>query len=397
MLERLTAMPPDALMRAARTFAADPRKEKINLGVGIYYDAAGHVPVLEAVRRAEERIGGGRSWPYLLVEGLPGLFRGALDLAFGPALAGDAGTRTAVLQTPGGTGAFRLGAEMVRSLEPRTVAAVSDPSWPNHEAVLRAVGLEVRRYAYAGEGSGGPDVEGMIRDLEALPRGSLAVLHACCHNPTGWDPTPSQWERIVVAIAHRGLVPFVDMAYQGFGDGLAADSLPVRLAVAACAPVFVALSFSKSFSLYGERVGALCVVARDGAEAALLAERGRALVRTLYSSPPTHGALLVSEVLSDPVLHRDWEDELGAMRGRIRDMRSGFTERLAAGNAPRDFSFVKEQKGLFSYSGLTARQVGRLREEHAIHAIEDGRLCLAALNPGNLDRVVDAVRGVCMR
>lgn len=395
LLQRLAPAQPDALMRAARNFAEDPRPEKVNLSVGIYYDEAGKVPALTAVREAERRIDtAGRPWPYLLPEGLQCLRDGALRVALGDALAASVASRTSVQQTLGGTGAVRLGAEMIAALDPTRIIAVSNPSWPNHEAIFRAVGLPVERYAYHDAATGGLDSDGMLRDLGRLPEGSVVVLHACCHNPTGVDPSDEEWRRIAAVVARRRLVPFLDLAYQGFGAGLESDGAPVRALAATCAPAFLAVSFSKSFCLYGERVGALCTVAPDSGKAAMLGEAGRRIVRTLYSSPPTHGAAVVSRVLSDPVLTQIWTRELDEMRGRVEAMRHGLVERLALRNAPRDFSFMSRQRGLFSYSGLSSSQIARLRDEHAIHAVEDGRLCLSALNTSNIDRVSDAIRDV---
>lgn len=384
-------------MRAARAFAADVRPAKINLGIGMYYDDHGRIPVLQAVRKAEKRIRErNRSWSYLLTEGLPSFLEGALKSAVGDEVASAIDDRTSSIQTLGGTGAIRLGAELLKAFAPDVTVAISSPSWPNHEAIMKAVGLKISRYVYHDVTASGLDYKGMMRDIEALAEGSAVVLHACCHNPTGWDPTPEQWKEIAATLARRKLVPFLDMAYQGFGMGFEVDSAPVREIAATCAPVLLAVSFSKSFSLYGERVGALCVVTENAKQASMLGERARVITRALHSSPPSHGALLVSEVLKDGELRQEWLGELDAMRLRIAAMRESLMENLRSGNSPRDFSFLARQRGLFSYSGLTRSEISTLRDEHAIHAVEDGRLCLAALNGSNIGRVASAIRQVSM-
>lgn len=381
-------------MRAARVFAEDQRSDKINLGIGIYYDEHGRIPLLKAVQEAERRLRErSRPWSYLPVEGLPGLRDGAMDLALGGQAARLA-DRSVSFQTVGGTGAVRLGAEIIKTLAPETKVFISDPSWPNHKAIFKSVGLDVDDYRYHDAATKKYDLEGMMEDLAAVPAGSVVVLHACCHNPTGVDPSPDDWKKIGELLNRRGLIPFLDMAYQGFGEGLEPDATAVRLIATSCVPTFVAASFSKSFSLYGERVGALFVLTESLEQAKLLDESARAITRSLYSCPPSNGALLVSEILSDESLKSKWIDELERMRLRISSMRSALVSALGNGNDHRDFSFIATQRGLFSYSGLTLAQIQALRIEHAIHAVEDGRLCLAALNPQNIDRVISAIRHV---
>jgi aromatic-amino-acid transaminase len=395
LLDRLAPAPPDALMRAARGFAEDRREDKINLSVGLYYDEAGNIPSLMAVREAERRLDtSNRPWPYLQAEGLESLLKGSLRVCLGNTLSADLAERITVQQTIGGTGAIRLGAELIASLDPSRVVAVSKPSWPNHEAIFRAVGLRIQQYVYYDPLTGGLDADGMLRDLEGLPQGSIVVLHACCHNPTGIDPSSADWARISEVVTRRSLVPFLDSAYQGFGVGIEEDAAAVRSLVSATSTAFVASSFSKSFSLYGERVGTLSIIAPDSVRAAMMGELARKFTRTLHSSPPTHGAAVVSRILSDADLTGIWREELDGMRHRVDTVRRGLVNRLSRNTALPDFSFVLRQRGLFSYSGLSAAQVARLRDVHAIHAVEDGRLCLAALNTRNLDRVADAIRRV---
>ena len=386
----------DPLMRVMRAFAVDARPRKVNLGVGIYYDAEGKIPVPKAVKIAEERLKLRQlSWPYLLAEGLAELREGAARLAFGDRLRG-VSERISVTQTLGGTGAIRLGAELIKLLAPETQVAISRPSWPNHRAIFSAVGLPVSEYAYYDPLANGVAFDATLVDIARLPAGSVVVLHGCCHNPTGSDLTSEQWAELGNLLSRRRLVPFIDMAYQGFGTGFEADAEPVRQLADQVGSLFLAMSFSKSFSLYGERVGALCVVTNSAREADLAGQQTRVITRALHSNPPSHGALLVSQIIGDPDLRSDWLAELETMRQRINDMRQQLVERLHRGNHPRDFSFLLDQRGLFSYSGLTTAQITRLREEFAIHAVDDGRLCMAALNVGNVDTVADAIRLVSM-
>jgi aromatic-amino-acid transaminase len=394
MLNALKPSPTDSLMLAARAFVADPRAGKINLGIGMYYDETGQIPVLRSVQAASERLRiASRPWGYLQPEGLASLRSGAVRLCLQDAQGWEG--RVATMQTLGGTGAVRLGAELIHSMAPDTSIAVSSPSWPNHQAIFRHVGHPVTEYAYFDDENTSLDFADMLEDIDRLERGSVVVLQGCCHNPTGEDLTGDQWSTLADVMARRELVPFLDMAYMGFGTSLADDTAVIRLLAERCCPVFIAVSFSKSFSLYGERVGALCVLTQTPLQAKLLEERARQIVRVLNSSPPSHGASLVGEVLGDDGLRCDWQAELETMRTRIVSVRAALVQRLTAGNAPRDFSSIARQRGLFSYSGLSAGQIASLREEHAIHAVEDGRLCLTALNASNIDQVADAILTVC--
>ena len=398
MLINLSPTPPDAVMLAARLFAEDPRPHKVNLGIGMYYDEEGRIPQLAAVREADHRLRSrNRPWPYLPAEGLVDLKNKAMPVVFGEDQADDLRRRTAWIQTVGGTGAVRIGAELARAIAPDAMASISDPSWPNHEAIFRAVGARVSSYRYYDVESCNIDVDGMLQDLGRLPRGTVVVLHGCCHNPTGFDPTPAQWNHIAQVLADRGLIPFIDLAYQGFGEGLEADAQSVRIIAQSCNLIFVSVSFSKSFSLYGERVGLLFVVTESEAQAALVGERARAVSRALYSSAPSNRALLIAEVLGDPQLKTTWIDELDAMRRRILLMRAELVDQLAGGNRGANFAPIKAQRGLFSYSGLTRTEIERLRVDHAVHAVADGRICLAALNAGNLPSVAAAIRQVSSR
>jgi aromatic-amino-acid transaminase len=297
-------------------------------------------------------------------------------------------------QALGGTGALKIGADFLHLLLPHAKAYISDPSWENHRALFERAGFQVETYPYYDAATHGLNFDGMLAGLKTLPADSVVVLHACCHNPTGVDPTPEQWRQIATVVKERGLVPFLDIAYQGFGAGLYEDAAVVRLFADMDMTVFVSSSFSKSFSLYGERVGALTVIAGSKDETTRVLSQLKRVIRTNYSTPPTHGGTVVSTVLNTPELFALWEQELTGMRDRIRLMRRQLVEKIKQNGATQDFSFVLTQRGMFSYSGLTAPQVERLREEHAIYAISSGRICVAALNSGNIDAAAKGIAAV---
>ncbi|MFM8677912.1 MAG: amino acid aminotransferase, partial [Burkholderiaceae bacterium] len=302
--------------------------------------------------------------------------------------------RVVTIDALGGTGGLRVGAEYLRRLCPDSRVAISDPTWENHRGVFESAGFTVQSYTYYDPQSHGLDFGGMVQSLKGMPERTIVLLHACCHNPTGVDLNLQQWEEVVALCKAKQFIPFLDLAYQGFGDGIDQDAAAVRLFVQSEMPFLVASSFSKSFSLYGERVGALSLITADANEAARVLSQIKRVIRTNYSNPPTHGGGIVSDVLNSPELRALWEQELGEMRDRIRQMRVAFTEKLKALGTKQDFSFVTKQRGMFSFSGLSAQQVDRLREEHAIYAISTGRICVAALNSNNIDRVVRAVASV---
>jgi aromatic-amino-acid transaminase len=352
------------------------------------------VPVLNVVQEAERRIDGQvPNWGYLLPDGLPALRTQAKALVFGDALAASEGERIVTVQSLGGTGALKLAADVIQRLSPGATVAMSRPTWGNHPSIFAGAGLQVAEYPYFDAATGDVDWPAMRASVAAMAPGTVLLLHACCHNPTGADLTEAAWQELAGLIRARGLVPVLDMAYAGFADGLAADSAPARLLATCGAPAFVATSFSKSFGLYGERIGALSVVAADARQAELVHDQVKFSIRTNYSTPPTHGALLVSTILADAGLRAAWEAELDGMRRRILHMRQGLTDRLA-GNNRGDFSRLLRQRGLFSYSGLGAAQMARLKEEFAIYGVSDGRLCMAALTEGMLDRVAEGIRAV---
>jgi aromatic-amino-acid transaminase len=386
-------VPDDPILGLTEQFVADPRPHKINLGVGVYVDEAGRVPLLECVRSCEQALARDPApRGYLPIDGLPAYIRVTQTLLFGADSPLLADGRVATAQTIGGSGALRVGADLLRRVfGPGVRIAISDPSWGNHHMVFRAAGFELLEYRYYHAASKGLDAAGMLEDLGRLPQDTVVLLHACCHNPTGVDLDDAQWHQVAAVMKERRLLPFVDFAYQGFDRGTAQDAAVVRLLGEAGFPAFVvANSYSKSFSLYGERVGGLSLVGADRDEAARLRALMKAIIRANYSSPATHGGRLVAGVLESAELRARWESELAGMRGRIRCMRAALVDKLAARGATQ-FGFFNRQTGMFSYSGLDTAQVDRLREEFAIYALASGRICVAALNDGNIDAVAEAV------
>jgi aromatic-amino-acid transaminase len=385
----------DPILGLTDAFAADTRPAKVNLGVGVYYDDAGRIPLLESVRQAEARLNAaGAARGYLPIDGLAAYNRAVQGLLFGASAPLLIEQRVVTVQALGGTGGLKIGADLLRRFVPEAGVWISDPSWENHRALFESAGFAVQTYPYYDAESHGLRFDAMLASLRSLPAQSIVVLHACCHNPTGVDLTDSQWASVVEACVSGRLIPFLDIAYQGFGDGIEPDAAAVRRFAQAGIDFLVSSSFSKSFSLYGERIGALSIVTQERDEAARVLSQLKRVVRTNYSNPPTHGGAIVTAVLETPELRAQWERELGSMRDRIRAMRIGLVEGLARRGAPRDFTFVTQQRGMFSFSGLNSAQVDRLREEFAIYAVSSGRICLAALNSRNLDRVADAIVAV---
>ncbi|MDE2003497.1 MAG: aspartate/tyrosine/aromatic aminotransferase [Betaproteobacteria bacterium] len=387
--------PRDPILGITEAYNADANPRKVNLGVGVYCDDSGKVPLLECVRKAEHEITD-RAAPrgYLPIDGIPAYDKAVQALLFGESSPVIASARAVTVQALGGTGGLKVGADFLKRFSPASQVWISDPSWENHRALFEGAGFTVNAYPYYDPATHGLDFKAMRASLDTMPTGSIVVLHACCHNPTGVDPTPAQWDEIIAAVRARALVPFLDLAYQGFGTGIDADGEVVHKFVATPGPVFISSSFSKSFSLYGERVGALTVVTADKDEAARVLSQLKRVVRTNYSNPPTHGGQIVARVLTTPELRKLWEAELGMMRERIRSMRATLVTKLAERAPAHDFAFVRDQRGMFSYSGLDKAQVKRLREEFSVYAIETGRICVAALNTGNVDYVADAIAAV---
>ncbi|HEX2605133.1 MAG TPA: amino acid aminotransferase [Oxalicibacterium sp.] len=395
LLNAIEMAPRDPILGITEAYNADKNPKKANLGVGVYYDDNGKLPLLECVRKAEAQMMEKLSpRGYLPIDGLVAYDKAVQDLVFGADSAVVKDKRAVTAQAIGGTGALKLGADFLKRFAPNAQVWISDPSWENHRALFESAGFVVNNYPYYDDASHGVNFAGMLDTLKSVPAGSIILLHACCHNPTGADLTDAQWKEVITVITSRGLIPFLDMAYQGFGDGIEADGKVVRQFAEAGGPVFVSNSFSKSFSLYGERVGALSIVANNAEEAARVLSQLKRVIRTNYSNPPTHGGQVVATALASPELRALWEEELAGMRVRIREMRKALVEKLKAKAPSHDFDFVIQQRGMFSYSGLTKEQVGRLRDEYSIYAVDTGRICVAALNNGNIDYVVDAIAKV---
>ncbi|MCC7080252.1 MAG: aspartate/tyrosine/aromatic aminotransferase [Burkholderiales bacterium] len=394
-LASIEMAPRDPILGLTEAFNADPNPAKVNLGQGVYVDDTGKVPVLECVRRAELALAErARPRSYLPIDGLAAYDRLAQEMLLGADHVALRDRRVVTVQSLGGTGALKIGADFLRRAEPQAQVWISDPSWENHRALFEYAGFTVNTYPYYDPTSHGCRFDDMLAALAQLPAGSIVVLHACCHNPTGVDLTPAQWQRVLEVVQHRALVPFLDIAYQGFGDGLEQDAYAVRLFAAALPAVFAAGSYSKSLSLYGERVGALSVVTGAADEAARVLSQLKRIIRTNYSNPPTHGGEIAALVLSDPELRLLWEQELGGMRERIKLMRRLLVEKIREQRADFDFSYVLDQRGMFSYSGLSKEQVHALREKHAIYAVDSGRVCVASLSTVNVDYVARSIAQV---
>lgn len=387
--------PHDPILGLNETYNADLRAEKVNLGVGVYYDEAGKVPLLRAVQAAEEaRVAEHAPRSYLPIEGLAPYDTAVQKLLFGAESGIVESGRLITAQSIGGTGALKLGADFLFRLTGKRLVAISDPSWENHRALFEAAGYEVVTYPYYDAATNGLNLAGMLEGIEALPEGSVVLLHACCHNPTGVDLGLADWARVIDVIQRKNHVPFLDIAYQGFGENLQDDALAVRLFAETGMPFLVASSFSKSFSLYGERVGALTLVTSTADETDRVMSQLKRVIRTNYSNPPTHGAKVVAAVLNNPELYAMWEDELAEMRERIRGMRQALAEKLKEAGVTQDVDYIQRQRGMFSYSGLNKDQVKRLADEFAIYAVSSGRICVAALNNGNIDHVANAIATV---
>jgi aromatic-amino-acid transaminase len=395
LLASVPMAPSDPILGVTEAFVADPSPKKVNLGVGVYTDDVGKIPLLDCVRHAEsERLKTAAPRGYLPIDGLAAYDKAVQTLVFGEQSSAVQENRVVTVQALGGTGGLKVGADFLKRINPDADVWISEPSWENHRQLFEGAGFTVKSYPYYDAATHGLDFPGMLRALQTMPAGSIVVLHACCHNPTGVDLEPEHWSQVLETARSRGLLPFLDLAYQGFGENLDADAYAARLFAGATSPVFLSSSFSKSFSLYGERVGALSIVAGSAEEARRVLSQVKRIVRTNYSNPPTHGGQIVATVLNSPQLRSLWDRELGAMRERIKDMRKQLVQSIHARAPGTDFSFVLRQRGMFSYSGLTKEQVRRLREEYSIYAIDTGRICVAALNSKNVDYVADAIAKV---
>ncbi|HZV55479.1 MAG TPA: amino acid aminotransferase [Rhodocyclaceae bacterium] len=386
--------PRDPILGLNEAFNAETNPSKVNLGVGVYFGDDGKIPLLTAVKSAEAaRLAAQPPRGYQPIEGTPAYNGAVQNLLFGKDSELLAAGRAITCQCLGGTGALKVGADYLKRLLPDATVYISNPSWENHRALFEAAGFAVKDYAYYDAATRGVDFAGMKADLAAMPAKSIVVLHACCHNPTGADLTVAQWKEVVAAIKERNLVAFIDMAYQGFADSIKEDAAALDLFSASGLQFFVSSSFSKSFSLYGERVGALTIVTASKDESARVMSQVKRVIRTNYSNPPTHGGAVVAAVLSSPELRQMWEDELAGMRDRIRAMRTSLVANLKAEGAP-NFDFINVQRGMFSYTGLTAAQVEKMRADYGIYAVGTGRICVAALNTRNIGYVAKAIAAV---
>jgi len=387
--------PRDPILGLNEQYNADTNPAKVNLGVGVYYDDNGKLPLLQCVQTAEKAMMD-KPTPrgYLPIDGIAAYDAGVKTLVFGEESEPITSGRVATVQAIGGTGGLKIGADFLKKVSPNATVLISDPSWENHRALFTNAGFTVDTYAYYDAAKRGVNFDGMLASLNASAAGTIVVLHACCHNPTGYDITPAQWDQVITACKAKSLTPFLDMAYQGFGYGIAEDGAVIAKFVASGMNFFVSTSFSKSFSLYGERVGALSVLCQDKEETARVLSQLKIVIRTNYSNPPTHGGAVVAAVLGNPELRAQWEQELGEMRVRIKAMRQKLVDGLKAAGVKQDMSFITTQIGMFSYSGLTKDQMVRLRSEFGVYGTDTGRMCVAALNSKNIDYVCASIAKV---
>lgn len=386
--------PVDAILGLNEAFRNDPNPKKVNLGVGVYHDEEGRLPLLKCVHKVEEQLASEASpRNYLPITGIPAYNSAVQQLVFGAESDLIKDGRIVTVQGLGGTGAIKIGADFLHTLTPKVKVLISSPTWPNHRGIFSRAGFQVETYRYYDEINRQVDFAGMCADLKAAPSGTVVVLHACCHNPTGYDLSHAQWDKIATIIAARNLVPFIDMAYQGFGEGTEEDAYVPRTFAAKLPNVFVANSFSKSFSLYGERVGALSVICDDAEQASNVASQLKIAIRTNFSNPPTHGATLVERVLGNPSLYQSWQDELGQMRNRIKDMRSALLAGLEA-EGVSGMEHIVRQVGMFSYLGLSPEQMALLRKKFGIYGTDTSRVCVASLNTSNIEYVSSALAAI---
>ncbi|MCW2314966.1 aromatic-amino-acid transaminase [Rhodoblastus acidophilus] len=391
LFSKVEELPRDPILGLTEAFVADKTPHRVNLGVGVYQDENGKVPLLACVKLAEEAmLAKAAPHTYVPIDGYAHYNAAVAKMVFAEScdLA-----NVVTVQALGGTGALKLGAEMVKVATPNAKVWISDPSWENHRALFAAAGFAVETYPYYGA-DGELDFSGLIATLEKIPAGDVVLLHACCHNPTGLDLSQDQWRQIAKVVRARGLTPFLDTAYMGFAEGLETDAFSVRLFASDGGPLFVSFSFSKSLSLYGERVGALSVLTANPQERSRVLSQIKRIARITYSSPAGHGAAAAAAVLADPALRRQWDEELGAMRARIKKMRQLLADKLAERVPGRDFTYIVRQNGMFSYSRLTKPQAVLLREKYAVYALDSGRICVAALNEKNIDYVAESIAKV---
>ena len=395
MFSTVEMAPRDPILGLNEQFNADTNPAKVNLGVGVYFDDSGKLPLLKCVQAAEAAMAAApKPRGYLPIDGIAAYDTAVKGLVFGADSAIVKEGRVATVQGIGGTGALKIGADFLKKLYPDSKVLISDPSWENHRALFANAGFMVENYAYYDADTRSVNFPAMLASLKAAVPNSIVVLHACCHNPTGYDITAADWDHVVAVVKANNLVAFLDMAYQGFGYGIQEDGAVIGKFVAAGLNFFVSTSFSKSFSLYGERVGALSVACASKEECDRVLSQLKIAIRTNYSNPPTHGATICANVLNTPDLRAMWETELGEMRVRIKAMRRAFVEKLKAAGVKQDMSFITTQIGMFSYSGLSKDQMVRLRNEFGVYGTDTGRMCVAALNSKNIDYVCASIAKV---
>ncbi len=395
MFSSITMAPPDSILGLAEAFKKDPRPHKINLSIGVYCDESGKTPVLPSVKEAERRLlAGEQSKSYLPIEGTPLYGQQVQAMQLGATHEAVTSKRIITAHTPSGTAALRVAADFIKKNLPSATVWISDPTWPNHPQIFQAAGLHCKTYPYFDPAANDLAFDKMLSALATIPAGDVVLLHGCCHNPSGIDPTPAQWRSIAQTLQQRRVIPFLDFAYQGFGRGLEEDAIGLRELVTPGAEVIVASSFSKNFGLYNERVGALSVVAADADAATRVMSQVKSAIRANYSNPPCHGGAIVSTILSDPALKAQWENELAQMRRRIQSMRELFVHALRQNGVTADFSFITRQLGMFSFSGLTKAQVDRLRDEFAVYVVGNGRINVAGMTPANMPALAQAIKAV---
>ena len=395
LLSVVEMAPRDPILGLIEQFNADTHPNKVNLGVGVYFDETGKLPLLKCVQAFEKTMmNKPTARGYLPIDGIAAYDAAVKHLVFGANSEPVTSARAATVQALGGTGGLKVGADFLKRLNPEAKVLISDPSWENHRGLFTSAGFTVESYRYYDANTRDLNFDGMLADLKAAAPGTIVLLHACCHNPTGYDLTGAQWDAVIAAVKAGALVPFLDMAYQGFAFGIEQDGAAVQKFVAAGLDFFISTSFSKSFSLYGERVGALSILCANKDEAARVLSQLKLVIRTNYSNPPTHGGAIVAGVLGDPQLHALWEEELGEMRVRIKAMRQALVDGLKAAGVSQDMSFITRQIGMFSYSGLSKDQMVRLRTEFGVYGTDTGRMCVAALNRNNIAHVCASIAKV---
>lgn len=395
MLETVELAPRDAILGITVAFNEDPRPGKVNLSVGIYQDASGKTPTLASVREAEKRLAASvSSKTYLPIPGAAGYLQATQELAFGAESDLPTSGRVAGAHTPGGTGGLRVVADFLHENFPKATVWLSDPTWPNHQSIFAAAEVPTKTYPYFNQAANSLKLTALLEAIGKMPAGDVILLHGCCHNPTGIDPTLAEWKQIVAAVNKQGVLPFLDFAYQGFGDGLEEDAVAVREFAKAGGEFILCSSYSKNFGLYRERVGAVAFVCKNSQNAQAVQSQINRAVRANYSNPPAHGAAIVETILKDPELRKMWEEELAAMRDRINGMRSQLVATLAEKGVPGDYSFMTDQRGMFSFSGLNKDQVELLREQYAIYIVGSGRINVAGLTPANIDYVAESIGAV---